>query len=81
MIKAIIKAEGKQMLLIGLSFRNLEKFLAKPGDTYIRIRAEELGLPLDVMIISGKTEEHLHDQIKHGIGPETIVHVTDRAKN
>lgn len=82
MIKAIaIEPGGKRILVIGLSFGNLDKFRAEPGDTYIRLDGGELGLPLDVMIISGETEAHLVKSIEGGIGPHTKVTISDRQKN
>lgn len=72
MIKAMATApDGKRVFIIGLSFGNLDKFRAAPGDTYIRIRGEEVGLPVDVMIISGETEAHLAQTLR--IGPETEI--------
>ena len=48
---------GRKVLLVGLSFGNLQKFKDEPRDTHIRITAEETGLPIDVLIFSGETEE------------------------
>ena len=60
MLKGIATApDGKKILLIGLSFGNLKKFKAHPRDTYIRIEGEEMGLPMDVLIFSGETEEKM----------------------
>jgi len=82
MIKAIAHgADGRDILVIGLSFGNLDKFRAEPGDTYIRIDGKEMGLPVDVMIISGETEAHMAETLKGGIGPDTKVHVSPRSKS
>lgn len=81
MMKAILTAGDKKILMIGLSFKNLDKFRAEPRDTFIRIDGNEMGLPIDVMICSGETEAHLTDMIRDRIGPNTIVHVDPKLKS
>ena len=82
MIKAIAAdGTGKKILMIGLSFGNLDKFRAEPGDTFIRIRGQEVGLPVDVLIFSGETEAQMADLLAKGIGPGTKVYVSPRSKN
>jgi hypothetical protein len=82
MIKAAATgADGRTILVVGLSFGNLDKFRAQPGDTFIRINGKEMGLPLDVMIFSGETEAHCAETLAGGIGPGTKVHVSQRSKN
>jgi hypothetical protein len=81
-IKATAKgADGREILVIGLSFGNLDRFRQHPGDTFIRIDGKEMGLPVDVMIISGETEAHLAETLSGGIGPDTKVHTSDRLKS
>jgi hypothetical protein len=82
MIKAIATGpDGKTLLMIGLSYGNLNKFRAQPGDTYIKILGSEVGLPVDVVIFSGETEAHCADTLKGGFGPDTKVFTSDRLKN
>jgi hypothetical protein len=82
MIKATAKgADGRELLVIGLSFKNLDRFRQQPGDTFIRIDGKEMGLPLDVMIFSGETEAHCAETLSGGIGPGTKVHTDDRLKS
>lgn len=78
MIKAMVTDEnGKQRtLVLGLSFANLNRFIEQPGDTFIRISGMEVGLPCDLMIISGKTEADMVELLKDGITLDTKVHVT-----
>jgi len=60
MIKATATQEnGRELLLLGLSFKNLEKFRELPLDTFIRINGIELGLSVDVVIFSGENEDAL----------------------
>jgi hypothetical protein len=82
MIKATATGpDGRTILIIGLSFGNLDRFRAQPGDTYIRIDGHDVGgLPIDVTIFSGETEAHCAEVIKAMIGPQTKVTVSDRLK-
>lgn len=82
MIRASFKgADGREMLVIGLSFGNLEKFRAEPGDTFIKIDGREMGMSSDVMIFSGETEAACAATIQEFIGPKTKTTVSDRLKN
>jgi hypothetical protein len=81
MIKAIATLNGRTMLMLGLSFKNLDKFRAEAGDTYIKIDGKEMNLPIDVMLFSGETEAHLAQLIEKGIGPDTIVHTDPKLKS
>lgn len=72
-------ADGRQVLMIGLSFGNLDKFRAEPGDTFIRIDGKEMELPFDVVIFSGETEAHLEAMVP--IGPKTKIHIDPRLKS
>lgn len=82
MILATAKtADGRRLLLVGLSFANLDKFRAEAGSTFIRIDGAPLGLETDVMIVSGETEAHLAEQLGEFIGPNTKVATDERLKN
>jgi len=82
MIKATGKGpDGRDMLYVGLSFGNLDKFRAAPLDTYIRINGKEMGLPFDVMIFSGETEAQMTDLVAGGFGPGTKINISDRLKS
>jgi predicted alpha/beta-fold hydrolase len=72
MIKATARIGDRQLLVIGLSFGNLAKFLAEPGQTFIKIDGKAMDLPIDVMIFSGETEEDMAKIMP--IGPDTKVH-------
>ena len=73
--------DGRKLLLIGLSFKNLDKFYAEPGDTYIRIDGKAMDLPVDVLIFSGQTEAHMQEKMAGVIGPHTKVHVDPKLKS
>lgn len=66
--------DGRSLLVIGLSFGNLGKFIDEPGRTMIRVDGEEMGLPVDVLLFSGETEAEMHKTMAGAIGPETVVH-------
>lgn len=59
MIKAIARVNRKKVLVLGLSFANLDRFKAEPIDTYILVDGKDLGLNIDVLIMSGETEEEI----------------------
>jgi hypothetical protein len=74
MIKGVATTEdGRQLLMIGLSFRNLDIFRAEPGDTFIRIDGREMELPFDVVIFSGETEAHMAELVKTGPGTKIVI--------
>ena len=76
MLKAITTMpNGRRTLMLGLSFRNLDKFRAQPLDTYIPIDGEALGLPIDVLIFSAETEGDLGRFVADRIGPDTKVYI------
>jgi hypothetical protein len=80
MIKAKMRIKGRETLIIGLSFGNLDRFRAKPLDTFVPIDGREMGLPFDVMIFSGETEADMVDMMSQGFGPETEIHISQRLK-
>jgi hypothetical protein len=82
MLKATMKGpDGRKVILIGLSFKNLDRFREQAGDTFIHIDGKEMGLPVDLMIFSGETEAHCVKTIEEGIGPNTKVTVSGRLKS
>jgi len=81
MIKAIAMVDGHKTLILGLSFANLDRFRAQPLDTFIRIDGEEMGLPFDVMIVSGRTEAEMADVMSGGFGPDTKVVIDPKLKS
>jgi len=82
MIKASATlSDGRHLLVLGLSFRNLDRFRAEPGDTFIRIDGEQMGLPVDVLIFSGETEAHLQTHIEALITSSTKVHIDPKLKS
>jgi hypothetical protein len=75
MIKATATVPGKPPLVIlGLSFGNLRKFLAEPRDTYIHVKGSDMGITCDILLCSGETEEKLAEMMMKYVGPETVVH-------
>jgi hypothetical protein len=76
-IKATATINGRKTLVLGLSFGNLDRFRAEPEDTYIKVDGRELGLPIDVLVISGETEASIAALLSAGIGPGTKVVITE----
>lgn len=82
MIKAMMTDEaGRKVLAIGLSFGNLAKFTAAPMDTFVKIDGKEMGLPVDVLIFSGETEQEMARYFADKIGPDTRVHIDPRLRD
>jgi hypothetical protein len=82
MIKAAAKGiDGRELLILGLTFANLKKFQEAPLDTYIKIDGKELGLNVDVTIFSCQTEAHGAELMKEFINANTKVTTSDRLKN
>jgi hypothetical protein len=80
MIKATANVDGRTLLILGLSYGNLDKFYAEPGETFIRVDGKEMDLPFDVLLFSGRTEAHLAELMKDTIGPKTIIHIDPKLK-
>ena len=71
----------RTVLMIGLSFANLDKFRSAPLDTFIKIDGAAVGLPIDIMIISGATEAAMADYLAPSIGSDTKVYVDPKLKS
>lgn len=82
MIKATATMpDGRTLLVLGLSFNNLDKFRAEAGNTFIKINGALMDLPIDVLLFSGRTEAHLAELMKDTIGPKTIIHIDPKLKS
>ena len=82
MIKAsATQPDGRTLLLIGLSFGNLDKFRAEVGETYIRIDGKTMDLPIDVLIFSGQTEAHMETKLAKNITSRTKIHIDPKLKS
>jgi hypothetical protein len=82
MIKVIAKgADGRDLLILGLAFGNLDRFRAEPRSTHIKISGKEMGLPIDVMIFSAESDAALGAFMAEFIGPDTKVHIDKSLKN
>jgi hypothetical protein len=75
------QADGRTALLIGLSFGNLDKFRAEPGDTFIKIDGKAMDLPIDVLIFSGEAEAHMETTLAKAFTEKTIVHIDPKLKS
>ena len=81
MIKATIPSKGgRTALYVGLSFGNLDRFRERPLDTFIKIDGKEMGLPIDIVLFSGRTEPEMAELLAGGIGPDTKVNISPRFK-
>ena len=83
MIRAMARGpDGRQILVIGLSFDNLDKLRKHPRDSFIRINGKNTGgLSIDVMIFSTETEAHGAEMMAEFLGPDSEVYVSDKLKS
>ncbi|HEX8827635.1 MAG TPA: hypothetical protein VF778_05940 [Xanthobacteraceae bacterium] len=82
MIKASAKGQdGRDLLVLGLTFGNLQRFREQPRDTFIKIDGKELGLAVDVVIFSCETEAKGAELMEEWIGPKTKVTVAPKLKS
>jgi len=81
MIKAKGTIGGRETVFLGLSFANLDKLRSAPLDDHIRIKAEDLNLPFDIIITSGETEAAITELLMSAIGPSTKVHIDRKQKS
>lgn len=83
MIKAAAKsADGKDVLLIGLSHANLDRLRADGLNGGIRIEATD-DWPVTIFITAGTTEREIADAMIGAdlIGPETKVTIDPKLKS
>lgn len=81
MIKARGSLRGREVLILGLSFANLDKLRAEVGNGYIEVSGKQVGLPIDIHIIAGETEAHIVQQLSGGMDENTVVVTEPRLKN
>lgn len=69
MLKAVIHDEaGRSTLVCGLSHINLDRLReGKP----IKIDGAAIGLPIDLFIFAGETEQTMARELSEFVGPET----------
>jgi hypothetical protein len=72
MIKAVARGkDGKHILLIGLSYENLDRLREDGLKGFIPIK--DLGLPIDIIITAGPTEDDIANGLRKFIGPDTVI--------
>jgi hypothetical protein len=72
MLKGKGTRDGREVLLFGLSFENLKRLRE---DKPITIWREEMGIPFDIVIFAGETEETMAEAVAN---PDTVLHVATR---
>lgn len=78
MVKACLRGENGETLLLGLSEGNLARLrLGMP----ICVNLKDLGLPkLELLIMYGKTEEEILEKLKEVYGDEALKKASDNAE-
>lgn len=67
MLKGKGTKDGREVLILGLSFENMERL---KKDRPIVIWREEINIPFDIIIFAGETEESMAKDVA---GPNTII--------
>jgi hypothetical protein len=82
MMKALLQDGDKTVLLVGLTWGNLDKLREQSLDGFIEINADETGgKPFDrIMIVAGETEAHILDSMSDMIGPDTKMNIDPKLK-
>jgi hypothetical protein len=80
---AVMGTNGRALLVLGLSYANLDHLRSGPGDSFLKVDGSRLGLDIDVMIFSGATEADMAGTIvkADGIGPDTTVIIDPKLKS
>jgi len=74
MIKFKGEIGDRPLIGFGLSHENINRMLA--GNPVI-VRAKDFGIPFDVIIMVGDTEDSMRKQLELEFGPIPITHKTD----
>lgn len=62
---------GVPLLVVGLTFKDLDMMRKAPGDDHITLRGATMGLPMDIIIFAGRDDRALFKFVEAGIGPDT----------
>jgi len=73
--------DGRMVVVLGLSYRNLDKLRADGLNGFIKVQGHELGIDCDVLITSAETEAAIAEAFKDMIGPQTDVRISDKLKS
>jgi len=81
MVKITAKGkDGRNVVVLGLSHRNLDKLRADGLNGFIKVIGAEIGIDCDILITAAETEAAIAEGFKDMIGPQTDVKVSDRLK-
>ena len=81
MIKAKAIVDGRDTVIIGLSYKNLAALRAEAGVACIHIVSAELNIPFDILVFSGADESAMVETLSHGINADTKVHIDPKNRN
>lgn len=74
-------ADGRTIVVLGLSHANLERLRQQGLSGFINVAGHDLGIPFDVMITAAPTERDLLEAFQQLIGPDTKLHIDKRLKD
>lgn len=78
MLKLKATIDGREVFMIGLSFRNLDRLRA---DDPILIKGSEVGFSYDILICAEATDQELLRKFSAGIGPGTKINIDPRLRD
>ena len=84
MVKMVGTQEnGTQVVMLGLSWANLDRLRADGLKGFMNIRGVDIGVPVDIIITAAETEHEIADLlIREGfVGPDTKVNISDKLKS
>ena len=81
MMKVKATIGDKPVVILGLSWANLDKLRLDDLDGAIKIDGKPLGLGADVWITAAPTEQQMMELFAAGVGPETVLHIDKRLKS
>jgi hypothetical protein len=71
----------KPVVILDLSWANLDQLRQDGLGAAIKIDGNQLGLGADVWITAAATEQQMMDLFAAGVGPETVLHIDKRFKS
>lgn len=81
MIKATLSQGDKKIVLLGLSFDNIERMRADPLNDFIKINGAELGMSHDIWITAARTDAELGELLLGSVDANTKIHIDPKLKS
>jgi len=74
--------DGSKMIVLALSFANMDRLREQALDGFIEIDCGIFGLPgVSIILTAGKDEHAMFEAVQRWITPETKLHISDKLKS